>query len=337
MAQTFALSLRFSSTKDPYQVPNATKRLFSPESSPLMHICLVLFPGFALSSYALTQEVVSAANASGGAPRLDLQVMSASYGPLRSREGLEITPHHTGWDSVQGHDLLVLCADTSPFAHLTMGTRGFLTKANAAGSTLAGFGSGGLALAKLGFLDGHIATLAAHDEDWPDIAETDRPFELDRQRLTARFGLTPVDALLAWMARDVDLGLAMRTGRELGITPRQIGTPQTPDPTLQRMQAIMQSALAPPLPLDRIAETLGLSPKRLRLRCAKGLGATPAQVYLRLRLDRAMTLVTQTASPVDEIAKATGFGTPSSFTRAFRAQFGKTPRTLRARPKRSAA
>jgi transcriptional regulator GlxA family with amidase domain len=95
------------------------------------------------------------------------------------------------------------------------------------------------------------------------------------------------------------------------------------------MEAIMAANLASPLSLDRIASMLGLSAKQLRNRCQKCREATPARVYLSLRLAHARDLVEGTALPVAEIAAAAGFASASSFTRAFREAFGQSPRARR--------
>lgn len=69
---------------------------------------------------------------------------------------------------------------------------------------------------------------------------------------------------------------------------------------------------------------------RTRLTSAGGIAAQlkmPAgEFYLGLRLDRAQKLLRQTSLPVTEIAIATGFVSPSHFSRAYRKCFGRAPR-----------
>ena len=59
------------------------------------------------------------------------------------------------------------------------------------------------------------------------------------------------------------------------------------------------------------------------------LGATPQAVYRRLRLIQARKLVLETVLSVSEIALRCGYDDPSALTRAFKAEFGTTPRSLR--------
>ncbi len=102
------------------------------------------------------------------------------------------------------------------------------------------------------------------------------------------------------------------------------------DPALSKMRAIMVDTIDAPIALTEIAEKIGLSPKQLRLRCKKILGTTPAQAYLELRLDHARELVTATALSVADIARFTGFASPSAFTRSYKRAFGQSPREERA-------
>ena len=102
------------------------------------------------------------------------------------------------------------------------------------------------------------------------------------------------------------------------------------DPLLSKMRAVMADNIDAPLPVTQIAQEIGLSPKQLRLRCKKVLKTTPAQAYMELRLDHARELVTATALSVADIARCTGFASPSAFTRSYRRTFGQSPREARA-------
>ena len=59
------------------------------------------------------------------------------------------------------------------------------------------------------------------------------------------------------------------------------------------------------------------------------LGATPATIYRRLRLIQARKLLLETDISVSEIATRTGYENASALTRAFKAEFATTPRTMR--------
>ena len=56
---------------------------------------------------------------------------------------------------------------------------------------------------------------------------------------------------------------------------------------------------------------------------------TPAAYALTLRLQAARRMITDTRHPLAEVALRTGFSSPSTLSRAFRARFGKAPSALR--------
>ena len=83
------------------------------------------------------------------------------------------------------------------------------------------------------------------------------------------------------------------------------------------------------LTLGKLAREAALSPYHF-LRTFESLtGVTPHQYVLRLRLRQAaMRLIVESGRVLD-IALDTGFGDVSNFNRAFRAEFGESPRAYR--------
>ena len=85
-----------------------------------------------------------------------------------------------------------------------------------------------------------------------------------------------------------------------------------------------------PLTLGTLASEAGLSPCHF-LRTFEGLtGATPHQYLRRARLRRAAERLATGRGRVVDVAFASGFGDVSNFNRAFRAEFGVSPRRYRA-------
>ncbi len=304
-----------------------------------MHVCLILFPSFRLLTYVFAREVLRLANDCAGQRLFSWKVRTVTGAPVPADDGTHVAGDLPDWYGAQGFDLVLLCAGDMPLGHLPMGLRAFLSRADAAGATLGGLETGALILARLGLLDDREAVLPALPEDdaataFPGIALSDAAYAFDRQRLTSTGGLVVGDALLAWIARVQGAALAARTAEMLGHGRlRETGAcqrlAQSTDPMLASMQAIMTAHIDRPLPLERIAAELDLSPKQLRLRCRKGMDRTPAQAYLGLRLDRAAQLVRDTDLSVLEVARATGFASPSAFTRSYHARFGRPPRAQR--------
>lgn len=289
-------------------------------------------------THVLLCEVLRLANACAGQNLFTWHLRTVTGAPVAAEDGTLLPAEQPDWYGAQGFDLVLLCAGDAPLRHLPMGLRAFLLRAGSAGAVLGGVDGGALVLARLGLLQGHEAVLPPGAGDLldgcPDIARACGGFRFDRQRLTAAGGLAAADAALAWIARVQGPALAAEVAQRLSLGQvRDAGARQAlaicADPVIERMQAIMAANLSQPVPVARVAADLGLSAKQLRLRCRKAMQRTPAQVYLDLRLDRARSLVRDTALSVREVAAAAGFASPSAFTRSYHARFGIAPQGQR--------
>ena len=90
--------------------------------------------------------------------------------------------------------------------------------------------------------------------------------------------------------------------------------------------------------VEDLAETLGMTARHLRRLFAQHAGASPTAIATTRRVQRAKTLVDETALPMSAIAFAAGFASIRRFNAAFRAVYRRPPSALRrARRRRGAA
>jgi AraC family carnitine catabolism transcriptional activator len=282
-----------------------------------MKTCFLLLPGHSNLSLVLARETLRTANECLGAETFTWECRTSTGDPVRSSDGNRVAPDKNGWQGAGAFDLILLCTGSEPVQHLPLGMRSFLLQAQQAGVTLDGLDQGVGLLASLGLPIG------------PSIAKMDSILSPGTVRLPT--GMAVVDMMLGWVDQTQGRALAMQVAQAMGHSPDTPSEPpQTMDPVLTRMQAIMMANLEKGLPLTKIAASLGLSLKQLRRRCVCATGQTPGQLYQIARLERAEQLVQNTELPVSDIAKAAGFASPSAFTRAYRLHFETTPRASRA-------
>jgi transcriptional regulator GlxA family with amidase domain len=195
-------------------------------------------------------------------------------------------------------------------------------------------------LARAGLLDGHRATV--HWEDLEDLAAAhphidvvpDR-FVIDRNRVTISGAAPAQDFMLhlirarhgAALARQVASSFlaAIRPGHEPQVAQHEPAL----DPRVAQALARMEARIDSPEPAADTAAAVGLSARRLETLFRAALGTTPAAHALDLRLQAARRMLTDTGHPVAEVALRTGFSSPSTLSRAFRARFGQPPAALR--------
>lgn len=112
---------------------------------------------------------------------------------------------------------------------------------------------------------------------------------------------------------------------------------QRADPALERARAYLEAhAFEPGLRLAEACRAGGLSESSLRRRFGEAYGLAPKQLVLRLRLNRALSLLADGRLSVQEVAAQCGFGDEKYFSRLIRARTGAPPRAWREpeRPKK---
>lgn len=82
------------------------------------------------------------------------------------------------------------------------------------------------------------------------------------------------------------------------------------------------------LTLNLVAALLDVSPRTLQRRLANS-NLTFTQIVNQTRIAKACQRLAQPRSNIREIARETGFATPSAFSRAFQSWTGKSPRAFR--------
>lgn len=97
--------------------------------------------------------------------------------------------------------------------------------------------------------------------------------------------------------------------------------------SVDRVAAYVDSELAGPLSLDRLAAVAGLSPYHFARAFKGATGLTPHEFVTCRRMDRARRLLR--SEPVETAAGAVGFGNLSHFRRVFRRHTGLPPSAYR--------
>jgi AraC-like DNA-binding protein len=80
--------------------------------------------------------------------------------------------------------------------------------------------------------------------------------------------------------------------------------------------------------LHVVANQLGVSPRTLQRRLSEN-NLTHSQLVLQTRVTKACQRLAKKDVHISDIARETGFTTPSSFSRAFQSWTGTSPRTFR--------
>lgn len=309
-------------------------------------VAFLLVPGFALMSYAAAVEPLRAANSLAGRELYRWIHVAPQPGPVAASNGVAIVPDHAIRDRFEA-DLVLVCAGGNPATFRDAPTLAVLRRLARSGAAIGGVSGGSYLLAMAGLLDGYRCTIhwehrPAFEERFAGLEVTGSLFEIDRNRLSCSGGIAALDMMHALIASQHGLPLAARvsdwflhsTIRGGADTQRmdlrtRLGVE---DPRLLTALRLMESHIEDPLQRGQLARLAGLSLRQLERLFARHLRCTLREHYAAMRLERARTLLLQTALPPTQVAIATGFASLSHFSRSYKNAFGHAPSAARQPP-----
>src|SRR6266403_680807 len=305
-----------------------------------MHrVGLIVPAGFHVMSYAAL-ATFDTANYIAGETFYDVSILSEDGGPVPNSFG---TATETIPLNVKPFDTLLLgacLAITPPTPKLL----GFLREAIQDARRVASICLGSFVLAEAGILDGrrattHWAWAQELQQRFPKVrVEMDRIFIADGPVWTSAGMTAGIDLALGLIERDMGQDIARATARTMVVYHRRAGGQSQHwamlelDAKSDRVQTALAYArenLREPLTLGKLAEAACLSPRQFTRVFRAETGQSPAKAIENLRLEAARFMLEQGRLPVEEIARATGFGDRERMRRSFLRTFGQTPQNIR--------
>jgi transcriptional regulator GlxA family with amidase domain len=207
--------------------------------------------------------------------------------------------------------------------------------------------TGAFTLAKAGVLDGRRATTHWLYVDefrarFPAVNVVDEGIFVKDGNVWTSAGVTAgIDLMLALVEADHGHHVAMEVAKLLVLFLRRSGNQAQFSSALQRQQgeppklrdisAFVLEHINEALPVQRIAEGVGMSVRTLSRWCREHLDESPAELVRRLRIDEARRLLEETSLPLKDITARTGLGDASTMWRVFTQRLGVTPAAYRER------
>lgn len=301
-------------------------------------IGFLLVPQFSMLELFCAIEPLRIANRLGG---LDFSwsFLSADGAPVSASNGIPVAAG-AALTAVRDLPMLFVMASFEPEATIRRPDQAKLRDLARHGTLLGGIDTGPFILARAGLLRDrrttlHWESIAAFSEEFPDIATSAHVFELDRDRLTCPGGTAPIDMMLHLIALRAGEDLANAVAEQIvhprirpGHDPQRRGPAaryRIDHPAIARAIDAMEAHLDEPLSMAALAKESGLSQRQLGRLFQGQMKTTAKAFYVRLRLERARQLLTESRRPVAEVALATGFASRAHFSRAYLQAFGTAP------------
>ena len=302
----------------------------------------LLQPEFPMNAFILATEPLRIANQNSGRQLFDWSFASETGQPVRASNGMWVDVEHR-LGSLPRADFLVLFEGNLPTQRNSQRLLAALRTARRHGTFVIAIDTAAFALAQAGLNDEQATVLhweaaRAFAERFPSIPISNQIYHLGEGLGFAAGGVATLDLMLDIIARLRGRALANEVANALVHAPRAPEAAQRIDdshaagtPSLsRRIVSLLEQNLDFPLAPSELARQLGLSVRSLERHCRTHFSQSPMQLSLRIRLMAARNLLFYEELEAKEISDACGFSYPSVFTRAFKAQFGQTPRQFRA-------
>ncbi|MGW4023287.1 GlxA family transcriptional regulator [Streptomyces sp. NPDC005009] len=307
-------------------------------------VLVVLFDG--VQSLDVTGPVEVFAGAEQHTPgTYRLSTASLDGAPVRTTSGLTVVPDGALADAPEPHTLLV------PGGRGTRRTDPRLTdwlrRHGPRAERLVSVCTGAALLAGAGLLDGRRATThwAYCDtlaRNHPAVEVDPDPIYVRDGRVATSAGVTSgIDLALALVEEDLGRQVALTVARHLVVFLRRPGnqaqfSAQLAAQTARRepLREVQQWITEHPdadLSVEALAARAALSPRHFARAFHTETGMTPGRYVDRVRLEHARRLLEDTADGVEEISRASGYGTPEAMRRAFVRALGASPAEYRRR------
>ncbi|MFF8191195.1 GlxA family transcriptional regulator [Streptomyces bobili] len=274
-----------------------------------------------------------------------VRTASLDGGAVRTSSGLTLVPDTALADAPDAHTLLVPGGQ---------GTRGpdprltdWLCEHGPRAERLVSVCTGAILLAEAGLLDGrrvttHWAYAGTLARNHPAIEVDAEPVYVRDGHVSTSAGVTAgIDLALALVEEDLGREVALGVARHLVVFLRRPGnqaqfSAQLRAQTARRepLREVQRWITEHPdgdLSVESLAARALLSPRHFARAFRAETGLTPGRYVDRVRLEHARRLLEDTGDGVEEVSRASGYGTPEAMRRAFVKALATSPAEYRRR------
>ncbi len=307
----------------------------------------LLLPGFSMMSLSALLEPLRMANKISLQPLYHWQTFTMNNQPVSANNNLLLPPSDDTDPSgewIQNLDNLILVAGDNIHQHYSPFLRSLLRRCHQRRIRLGATSTASFLLAYAGIIGQRPCTvhweyLDAFRAEFPQVQLTRSLFEITPLIMTCSGGLAGLDMLLAIIAEQQGETLSNSIADQYMHSQIRSGDSAQRNTLTQRYQIhnpkilvaiqAMEEHLEAPLNLSDIVRLASISARQLQRLFRQQFSCSVMEFYLKLRLQRAKSLLQETDISIANIALICGFGTSAYFSRRYRELFTLTPRDSR--------
>lgn len=316
------------------------------QSEEVITFAVLVFPDFPMMAFNAVIEPLRAANRIAGRQLYSWITVAEQEGRIAASNGVSFEPDFAARHA-PAVNRIVVCSGGDADLLVADDALAWIRKSMRGGAHLGAVADAAFLLARAGLLHGFACTLhwtsqPAFREAFPELDMRRDLYVIDGPRFTSAGGIAGLDMMLELIATDYGPLLAsgvaewfvhspLRSSVDRRLMPLRLRTGIRDELVLAAI-GLMEETVEERLSVAEIARRLNVSLDKLERAFQQELAIPPSRYYRTLRLRRAGDLLAHSSLPINEVALACGFSSPSSFARAFKSQFGMSPREIRRRP-----
>ncbi|MER5943348.1 GlxA family transcriptional regulator [Streptomyces sp. NPDC001928] len=274
-----------------------------------------------------------------------IRTASLDGAPVRTSSGLAVAPDQALGNRLDAHTLVVPGGEGTRTPD--PGLVGWLREHGPRAERLVSVCTGAVLLAAAGLLDGRRATThwAYCDKlarDHPAVEVDPDPIYVRDGHVATSAGVTSgIDLALALVEEDLGREVALDIARHLVVFLRrpgnqaqfsaQLAAQTARREPLREVQSWITEHPDADLTVESLAARASLSPRHFARAFQTETGMPPGRYVDRVRLEHARRLLEDTTDGIEEISRASGYGTPEAMRRAFGKALGAAPAEYRRR------
>jgi len=299
----------------------------------------LLLPNYSLIAFANAVEALRLANRMSRQELYSWTLATEDGAPVACSSGLSFGVN-SGLEELLREDTVLVCGGARVKLAVNQKLMNWARREARRGVAFGGLCTGTYLLARAGLLQGRRATIHWENresliEEFPDLEVSTAVYVVDHNRYSAAGGAAAADLMLKLISKDHGTDLANAVADQMIYTtartnkdeqrlsiPTRIGVRH---PKLGGVIKMMEGNLEDPISPPELAAQAGMSTRQLERLFRRYLNRSPKRYYMELRLQKARNLLMQTDMSVINVALASGFASPSHFSKCYRAHFNTTP------------
>ena len=305
----------------------------------LRRFVFVLLDEFCQVGFSTFVEALSLANNCNRQPIYSWSIVSESGGPVLNSVRLPSLVDG-GLDALDRRDTIIVCGGSDPKQAMSEKVIDWLRREHRRGVVCGALGTGVFTLARAGLLGGKQAVVHWQYQDafrelFPDVEIEDAIFSVLSNVFTSVGRAGTLDLAMHLISRHASATVATQVAEHMVYSAlREPNCSQhlslqarfgSRNPKLLMAFRIISENLETPISPNDIAGKVGISRRHLERLFKSKIGVSPKSYYVKMRLQKARSLLLQTDLRISEIAFACGFSSMTHFSKSYAREFGVSP------------